>query len=112
MSLLKRATATGALLILPLSLAACGGGGAKPSKADAQAGLSKILKSSPETSSLTAAQNDKITKCVIDKTYDKLTTKTLKAMASGDDNSKGDEKDKSTLNSASTACGNALAAAG
>lgn len=112
MSIIKRATATAALLILPLSLAACGGGGAKPSKADAQAGLSKVFKSAAGTSSLTTEQNTKVSKCVVDKTYDKLTTKTLKAMASGDDNSKGDKKDETTLRTASNECGKALAAEG
>ncbi|MDQ2849946.1 MAG: hypothetical protein M3Y49_04280 [Actinomycetota bacterium] len=112
MSILNRATATAALLILPFSLAACGGGSDKPSKADAQAGFSKLLKSETGASSANPALLEKLSKCVVDKTYDKLTTRTLKAMASGDKNSKGDDKDKTTLTDANQACAKSVAAGG
>lgn len=79
----------------------------KPSKKAAASGLAKILKEGPVGSSLTAAQLATVATCVVDKTYDTLTAKTLRAMATGDSKTDPDSSDQPALTAAVAYCGNA-----
>ncbi|RNI22167.1 hypothetical protein [Flexivirga caeni] len=103
MKLIARTAAAAVLLSLPMTLAACGGGGSKPSKADAATGYAKIMQSKGISSSVA----NKVATCTLDKTYDKLSAKTLNAMKSGSSSSKGDAKDETTLKNATTTCATA-----
>ncbi len=101
----SRTAAVAALLALPLGLAACGDGdGDKPSKDEVTKGVEKLYGGTTGTSQLTDSQTNKLASCAVDKTYDKLSTKTLKAMASGDKDSKGDKKDEAAFRAAGIAC--------
>lgn len=108
MSLITRCTATAVLLTCSLGIAACGSGGSggsdKPSKAEVQKGLSQ------KYAKVGASGNmDKLSSCMTDKIYDTVSTKTLKAAASSDQDAKGDEKDKPALSAAALACAKVLA---
>lgn len=81
--------------------------GGKPSKDAAAKGLSKILQSENGSSALKPAILDKIAQCILDKTYSKLTTKTLKAMASGDKKSSPDNRDATTVKAVTVPCSKA-----
>lgn len=131
-----RTAAAAALLAIPLGLSACGGGGTtatsstgttssssttsssgstppaadntgKPSRAAATRGMTKILQSGVGASGPSPAQLDKIATCIVDKTYDKLTVKTLTAMAAGNDKTNPDDADKPDLSAALTYCSKA-----
>lgn len=102
---LSRFAAVSMLVAMPVGLAACGGGGGgsdKPSKSDVASGYAKMLKSMGGTTN--APLMDKIASCTADKVYDKATTKTLNAMASGDKSNQPDAKDQTLLTDASKAC--------
>lgn len=104
MKLLSRLGAAALLVAAPIGLAACGGDD-KPAKADVKSGYAKLLKST--LGSEASAQGDlidKISSCTVDKVYDKATTKTLQAMASGDKGSKADDKDETLLTDATKDC--------
>ncbi|MDQ2849945.1 MAG: hypothetical protein M3Y49_04275 [Actinomycetota bacterium] len=79
----------------------------KPSKKAAASGLAKILKEGPMGPSLTAAQLATVATCVVDKTYDTLTAKTLRAMATGDSKTDPDSSDQPALTAAVAYCGKA-----
>ncbi|XAS77674.1 hypothetical protein V3G39_06430 [Dermatophilaceae bacterium Sec6.4] len=57
--------------------------------------------------SLTAAQLATVATCVVDKTYDTLTAKTLRAMATGDSKTDPDSSDQPALTAAVAYCGKA-----
>lgn len=112
MSVLTRIAAGAALLAMPLSLTACGSSGDKPSKADVQTGLSKLFKQQTGASVVTSAQLTKLSSCMTDRIYDKVSTSTLKAVAGGNTKTNGSEKDKSTMENASTECAKSVVAGG
>lgn len=78
--------------------------GAKPSKKDASAGLSKILRTTSTKTKITTTQADKIADCVVNKTYSTLTPKTLKAMATGNSKSDPDTSDEPVFTAAVAYC--------
>ena len=104
MKIITRTAAAAMLISLPMALGACGGSDSKPSKADASVGFAKILKSQMGSSGTSDAMTKKIATCVVDKTYDKISAKTLNAMKSGKSDSKGDSKDQTALNNAAKTC--------
>jgi hypothetical protein len=109
MKIVTRTAAAAMLISLPMALGACGGGDSKPSKADVKVGFAKVMKSMPSGKNVPAPTMTKIADCVVDKTYDKVTAKTLNAMKSGDKNSKADKKDEKTVTDATTTCATAAA---
>lgn len=105
MKKLSRFAAVSMLVAAPITLAACGGGDDKPAKADVKSGYSKLLKTSlGADASAGGDMLDKISSCTVDKIYDKATTQTLKAMASGDKSTKADDKDETLLTDATKEC--------
>lgn len=107
MKVVSRTAASAMLLALPLALGACGD--SKPEKAEVQSGFAKIMKDQPGMDSLPEGSVDKVSKCVTDKVYDEVSNETLKAMASGESDAKGNEEDQDALNKASTECGKEVA---
>lgn len=104
MKKLSRFAAVSLLVAAPISLAACGGDD-KPAKADVKSGYAKLLKSSlGADASAGGDMLDTIASCTVDKIYDKATTQTLKAMASGDKSTKADDKDETLLTDATKDC--------
>jgi len=114
MKMIARTAAAAMLITLPMTLGACGGD-SKPSKAEAQAGYVKLIKAKLGSSAtgVSDAALNKYAGCVLDKSYDKLSAKTLNAMKSGNKDAKGDQKDEGTLTKASQdpTCTKVLAAA-
>jgi len=107
MKIVSRTAAAALLITLPMSLAACGGG-SKPSKADVQAGFTKAMKSQSELKSAPDAMLDKMSRCTVDKIYDKVSNKTLNAIKSGDTSNKISADDESKLTSATNSCSKSL----
>lgn len=104
MTKLSRLAAVSLLIAAPISLAACGSDD-KPAKADVKSGYSKLLKSSLGADAATGGDMlDKISSCTVDKVYDKASTQTLKAMASGDKSTKADDSDETLLTDATKDC--------
>lgn len=99
----SRLAAATLLVAVPVGLTGCGGADSKPSKSDVSSGYAKMLKSMGGTS-VDSAMWDKIASCTTDKVYDKATTKTLKAMASGDKSNQPDTADQTLLTDASKDC--------
>lgn len=102
MKKLSRFAAVSMLVAMPVGLAACGGGDSKPSKSDVSSGYAKMLKSMGGTTD--SALFDKVASCTTDKIYDKASTKTLEAMASGDKSNQPDSKDQTLLTDAAKDC--------
>lgn len=112
----RRVAATLTLLTLPFGLAACGsGGGDKPSKSEVKTGIQKSVdkKLGVEGTGGAAGQTaKKVTDCVIDKTYDKLSTKALIALKDGDNDAEVESGDKSTVQKAYKECMSDVASGG
>lgn len=107
MKLITRTAAAALLIGLPMTLGACGSsGGSKPSKADVQAGLTKLMKAQAGASVIPDATVKKYTGCIVDKSYDKLSNKALNAITKGDPKTKTDvpQKDKDAYTSAVNSC--------
>ena len=106
-TLMRRTAALALAATIPFGLAACGGDGDKPSKADVKAGfvtaVTKQAGSAGDTAEGKKAAGQ-IGDCIIDKVYDKVSNKTLNAIKSGDTDSKIDKDDEKTLDSASQDC--------
>ena len=94
----RRTLAVGLLTLMPLGLAACGE--SKPSKEEVKEGMAKIFvdQKAPED----IAQ--KMASCVTDEVYDEVSTTTLKAMASGDEDAKYPAEDDEILDPAGKKC--------
>lgn len=83
--------------LLSLSLAACGGDSAKPSKADTVDGLVKVLSDTQEKSGTTVfdeAGLEKMSTCIVDKIYDTVDEDIIKEIAKGKDVAQGKFSDK------------------
>ncbi|UIJ36332.1 hypothetical protein [Allobranchiibius sp. GilTou73] len=88
------------------SSAAAGGG--KPTKAAATAGLAKGLEQTAQGAKLKPAVVQKISACIVDKTYDKVSASAVKAYAAADKNARLDSKDNAIYLAAAAACGKEL----
>jgi len=108
MKLISRTAAVALVISLPMALGACGN--SKPSKADVKAGYSKSVKQQAKTAGVKIpdALLDKMSGCIIDKSYDEVSSDSLKSIKDGKTNSDGEikvtSKDKPKLESASKDC--------
>lgn len=108
MKLISRTAAAALIISLPMALGACGGG--KPSKADVKAGYVKSVKAQAKKSGVKIPDStlDKMAGCIIDKSYDDVSSDSLNSIKDGKTNSDGEikvtSKDKPKFESASTAC--------
>lgn len=109
MKLVSRTAAVALVISLPMALGACGSD-SKPSKADVKAGYVKSVKKEAKKAGVTIpdAIMTKMSGCVIDEAYEKVSAKSLKSIKNGDTNDKGEIKvtsdDKSKFESASKDC--------
>ncbi|MBB2892538.1 hypothetical protein [Flexivirga oryzae] len=112
MKIVSRTAAAALLITLPMALGACSSsGGSKPAKADVQAGFTKALKGQSEAKGAPDSLVNKMSGCVVDKIYNKVSNKTLNAIKSGDTSNKISSDDESTLNDATNSCGKSLVSA-
>lgn len=103
----RQVAATAALLTLPFGLVACGS--SKPSKDDVKAGMEKQVKENLSSmgGGNTAMQEKlatKVTNCIVDKVYDKVSADALTAMKEGDESAEVEKGDKSTVDKATQEC--------
>lgn len=109
MKLISRTAAVALVLSMPMALGACGGD-SKPSKADVKAGYAKYVKTQAKKSKVTIPDSivNKMAGCIIHKTYDKVSAKSLTNIKNADTNDKDEIKvksdDKSKFEAASTSC--------
>ncbi|NNG40114.1 hypothetical protein HJ588_12655 [Flexivirga sp. ID2601S] len=108
MKIFTRTAAAAMLVSMPIALSACGGsgGGSKPSKDEVKAGYVKAIKKEGGSmaSSVPDATFNKLADCIFDKSYDKVSAKTLNAIKSGNTSEKIDSKDEKTLTDATDSC--------
>ena len=100
------------LLMVPalaVSLAACGGS-SKPSKADVEAGISKLftLGGGGELSAEDQEQTDKLATCIADKTHETMSAEGLQLIADADFENQAEdamtEDDQTALQEAMMSC--------
>ena len=91
------------LMISMMAFSACSSLSSKPSKQDVKDGFYKIAtKELPKS-----ADKDKVKKlsnCVIDEVYDDLSKSSAKAIADGDKDAKGTDKESDKLEAATAKC--------
>lgn len=113
MSGFARTAASAALVAVSIGVTACGQSEQKPTKADVQRGLSTILVTAGGTANLVDPdQRITVSTCITDRIYDKVSTTTLKALATGNPEAKGDKNDKDVVKPAIKFCGTNAAANG
>lgn len=109
MKLISRTAAVALVISLPMALGACGSG-SKPSKADVKAGYAKHVQEQAKKSGAKIPDSivDKMTGCVVDKTYDKVSARSLKNIKDSKSNDKGEievkKDDKPKFESAAKSC--------
>lgn len=97
------------LLMVPalaVALAACGGSD-KPSKEEVTKGMTKTVQDElgAQTTGLTDEQMNQLISCMVDETYDKVSTETLRALADGKEpTASSDSDDAKAFNDATTTC--------
>lgn len=95
-----------AVPVLALSLAACG---SKPSKEEVLEGLKQQMQSSPALPGISEENLVKISTCVVDKVYDKVSNETLRSLIDGDQSRDVPSEDKTLILEESMECGKELA---
>lgn len=102
----RRVAATAALLTLPFGLIACGS--SKPSKDEVKAGMEKRvmdnLSGSGANTDMQKKLATKMTDCIVDKVYDKISADALTAMKEGDESAEVEEGDKTAVDKATQEC--------
>ncbi|MDQ2849944.1 MAG: hypothetical protein M3Y49_04270 [Actinomycetota bacterium] len=81
---------------------------AKPTKAQTIDGLTKALAGTTKGAQISPTVIKKASTCIVDKTYDKVSNKTLRAFASGDPTQQLDAADNTVYKDAAVACGKQL----
>ncbi len=109
MNKFSRLAATAVLVAAPFSLAACGGSGSKPAKADVISGYASAMHNQKidGKSAVSTELSTKVATCVVDKVYGQVDASTLNAMKSGTP-TKVSSSDQSNVQTAITNCTNSL----